>query len=102
MKTAQPALMPFSQMAVGLTKAIAGRHRNVPVQDFYMGLDFSGIPTRAQLAEGAYIAVQVPDLAAWNWEEWMYNPRNGQIVNCVSSNQPIPYNYLVFSISRYE
>ena len=39
--TAQPALAPLSQMALGLTKTIATRNRNVPVQDFYMGLDFT-------------------------------------------------------------
>ena len=38
--TAQPAIRPLSQMALGLTKGIAARHRNVSVQDFYMGLDF--------------------------------------------------------------
>jgi hypothetical protein len=27
-------------MAVGLTKAIASRRKNVPVQYFYLGLDF--------------------------------------------------------------
>ena len=103
MSTAQPAIAPFSQMAVGLTKAIACRHRNVPVQDFYMGLDFSSIPTRARLAEGAYVAVQVPETSVetWDWSEWIYNLMNGQIVNRTDTSQLIPYNHLVFSVSRY-
>lgn len=102
--TVQPAIAPFSQMALGLTKSIAMRHRNVPVQDFYMGLDFSSIATRARLAEGSYLAVQIPETlqTVWDWSEWMYNPANGQIVNKAESTRLIPYNYLVYSVSRYE
>jgi hypothetical protein len=36
----------------------------VPVQDFYLGLDFSAIATRARLALGSYLAVQVPEARA--------------------------------------
>ena len=100
----QPAIAPFSQMALGLTKSIAGRNRNVAVQDFYMGLDFSRIPTGARLAEGSYLAVQIPEKmqAVWNWEEWVFNPANGQIVNKTEKTQLIPYNYIVFSVNRYD
>ena len=48
-------------MALGLAKTIGKRHRNVPVQDFDLGLDFSTIPLGARLAEGAYLAVQIPE-----------------------------------------
>ena len=47
--TFQPPIAPFSHMAVGLTRNIAGRNKNVPVQDFYMGLDFSTVGRRARL-----------------------------------------------------
>jgi len=102
--TVQPAIAPLSGMAVGLTKTIAARHRNVPVQDFYIGLDFSIIPTRARLAEGAYLAVQIPETlqTVWDWREWVYNPASGQLVNKIHPGQVIPYNYLVFSVSRYD
>jgi hypothetical protein len=102
--TLQPAIAPLSGMAIGLTKSIAGRNRNVPVQDFYMGLDFSNIPTGARLAEGAYLAVQIPDTlqTVWDWSEWVYNPGNGQVVNKADPTQLIPYNYIVFGVSRYE
>jgi hypothetical protein len=101
--TVQPAIAPFSQMALGLTKSIAKRNRNVPVQDFYMGLDFSSIATRARLAEGSYLAVQIPETlqTAWDWAEWVYDPRNGQIVKKTQPSKLIPYNYLVYSVSRY-
>jgi hypothetical protein len=101
--TMQPAIGLFSETALALTKAIAGHNRNVPVQDFYMGLDFSNIPTRARLAEGSYLAVQIPEglLSIWDWSEWVYNPNSGQVVNAADPAQLIPYNYLVFSISRF-
>ena len=102
--TAQPAVALFSQMALGLTRSIASRHRNVPVQDFYMGLDFSSIATRARLREGSYIAVQIPETLerVWDWSEWQYHPSTGHIVNKEDPTQLVPYNYLVYSISRIE
>lgn len=102
--TAQPAIAPLSGMALGLTRSIASRNKNVPVQDFYMGLDFSSIPTHAKLAEGSYIAVQIPEMmeTMWEWTDWVYHPGNGQIVKRDDGRTLIPYNYLVFSVSRYE
>jgi hypothetical protein len=98
----QPALGPLSAMAVGLTKALAGRNQNVPVQDFYLGLDFSNVPTRARLAEGSYLAVQIPGAqeGVWNWDEWAYYPASGQVLSRAEPVRPIPYNYLVFGVGR--
>jgi hypothetical protein len=103
-KTAQPAIAPLSGMAAGLTKSLACRNKNVPVQDFYMGLDFTTIPGHAKLAEGSYIAVQIPEMmeTMWDWADWVYHPGTGQIVNTDDKRTLIPYNYLVFSVSRYE
>jgi hypothetical protein len=69
-----------------------------------MGLDFSAISTRARLAEGSYLAVQIPETiqAVWDWSQWVYNPVSGRVVNKDDGTQLIPYNYIVFSISRYE
>jgi len=99
----QPAIAPLSQIAMGMTKAIAQRNQNVAVQNFYLGLDFSNIGLGARLAEGSYIAVQIPETlqAVWDWSAWVYNPNTGQIVNKQTPTQLIPYNYLVFSVSRY-
>jgi hypothetical protein len=101
--TAQPAIGPLSQMAISLTKAIGSRNRNVPVQEFQMGLDFNQNPFGAVLAEGAYIAVQMPPKVrlAWDWDEWVYSPKRGEIVSAADSTELIPYNYLVFGVSRY-
>jgi hypothetical protein len=102
--TMQPAIAPLSGLAVGLTKTIASRHRNVPVQDFYLGLDFGDVPLQARLAEGSYLAVQIPESfqTIWDWSEWVYNPSSGQVVHKADPTQLIPYNYLVFGVSRYD
>ena len=102
--TAQPAIAPLSEMALALTKSIAGRHRNVPVQEFHLGLDFSNIATGARLAPGSYIAVQIPENLerVWDWDDWVYHPSSGQVVNKDDPGQLIPYNYLVFGVSRYD
>jgi hypothetical protein len=101
--TAQPVLAPFSALAVGLTETIAAHHRNVAVQAIDLGLDFSRIAPRPRLAEGSYIAVQVPETlrALWHWEEWGYDPVSGRIVNAQEPSVLIPYNYVVISVSRH-
>jgi hypothetical protein len=99
-QTAQPALAPLSSLAVGMTRTIAKRHRNVAVQDIYLGLDFGGVATGAHLAIGSYIAVQMPAafLRSWRWADWSYNTNSGQIVN--SEGQLIPLNYLIIGVSK--
>lgn len=101
--TAQPAIAPLSSMALAVTKSLAKRHRNVPVQDFHMGLDFSNNPLGARLAEGSFVAVQIPEILdpIWDWSEWVYNPNSGQIVRRSDQRSPIPYNYIIFGVSRY-
>ncbi|OUC16091.1 MAG: hypothetical protein B0A82_03695 [Alkalinema sp. CACIAM 70d] len=102
--TVQPAIKPLSEMAIGLTKAIANHRKNVAVQDIQIGLDFSSNPMGARLAEGVYIAVQIPETLTrvWDWSDWIYDTSTGQIVKDYSRDQLIPYNYIAFGISRYE
>ena len=101
--TAQPALAPLSALALGLTETIASRSRNVPVQTVDLGLDFSHIAPRPRLAEGSYIAVQIPETlrTVWDWQDWGYDPASGTIVGIGQPGKLIPYNYIVISISRY-
>lgn len=94
-----PAVPIVSGFATGIVQAFAHRNDNVPVQDFYMGLDFSSVQTRAQLREGSYVAVQVPDAVAWDWSQWVFKPANGQIVSKRTSSG-VPFNYVVFSVSK--
>jgi hypothetical protein len=102
--TVQPAIGMLATMATGLTRALAQRRRNVPVQDFNLGLDFSRISTRAALAEGSYVAVQIPESTQllWDWQEWMFYPSVGQIARRDDPSVRLPYNYLVLGVSRYD
>lgn len=97
---AQPALVPFSEMAFGLVKAIATRRRNVPVHAFSLGLDFGTIAGRGRLAEGAYLVVQKPENIPWDWDQWIYLPAISRVVNRRDYQKLLPYNYLMFGISR--
>lgn len=101
--TAQPAIAPLAGIAIGITKGIAARNRNKAVQDFFMGLDFTQVATRARLREGSFVAVQIPEESAviWDWAEWIFNRRNGRIVKRQDRNQMIPFNYIIFSVSRH-
>lgn len=103
LNTAEPAIAPLTGLATGIVQVLAKRHQNVPVQDFYMGLDFSDVQTRARLASGSYVAVQVPndELSGWAWENWVYDPTNGTLHASDDKSKPIPYNYMVFSVSEY-
>lgn len=98
--TAQPAIAPFTTLTLGLVKALAQRNENVPVQKFYLGLDFEDAAMGIRLAEGNYIAVQVPDDTTINWNRWIYKPDLGTIVH-KADGSPLEYNYLVFRVSRY-
>ena len=102
--TAQPAIAPLASIAYGLAQNIAKRNRNVSVQDFDLGLDFSMIAMNGRLAEGSYLAVQIPEnqQVRWNWQDWVFDPGMGQVVKRSDHQQLIPFNYLIFSISRYE
>ena len=97
-----PVIPVVTQFAQGITTTFAHRNDNIPVQAFQMGLDFSNIPTRARLREGSYIAVQIPDPARWSWSDWALNPENGTLVSRSNPTVGIPYNYIVFSVSRME
>jgi hypothetical protein len=96
---AQPALAPLSSLAVGMTRTIAERRRNVAVQDVYLGLDFGGTGTGARLAIGSYLAVQMPAafLRSWRWSDWSYDGSSAQIVN--AEGQLMPLNYFMIGVS---
>jgi hypothetical protein len=100
--TAQPAVALLSETALGVTKAIARRNRNIPVQEFALGLDFSSAPLGARLAEGSYIAVQIPEMleTVWDWSTWVYHTSVGNVVSRGDPSKLIPYNYIAFNVSR--
>jgi len=95
----QPAMKPLVAISSGLMRALGQRHRNVPVQSFYMGLDFGDNPLGARLAEGDYVAVQAP-ADKWDWTEIVYDKARGQLVRADGLAPVTDYNYVVFGINR--
>lgn len=102
--TLQPAIAPLAGLATALTKSVASRTRNVPVQEFYLGLDFGKVATRAHLREGSYVAVQIPEKFSviWDWSKWVFHRSSGRIVGRDEETLLVPYNYIIFSVSKYE
>ena len=99
--TMQPAIAPFTAVTVGVVKSLAKRNENIPVQKFYLGLDFEDAAMGIRLREGNYIAVQVPSEGQIDWNRWVYKPNLGAIVH-KADDSLLEYNYLVFRVSRYQ
>jgi hypothetical protein len=101
LKTVQPALAPLSELAYGLTRSVAKRNRNVPVQDFSLGLDFTEQAFGAPLRLGAYVVVQVPGELqyAWDWSDWAYDRRQGDLIYRPDPRRGLSYNHLVFTVA---
>lgn len=99
---AQPLLKPFTEMTLGVAKALCTRSSNAAVQDFYLGLDFDEAGGGARLRLGSYVAMQVPDDNTINWNEWVYDLEQQAIVGKDDPTLRPYYNHIIFRISRFE
>lgn len=100
---AQPAIGALTELARNITRGMAERRRNVPVQDIHRGLDFGDSPTGARLRLGSYIAMQVPDNeATFSWDQWMFDTSKQAIVKKDRPSETVPYNYFIFAVAKYE
>jgi hypothetical protein len=97
-----PAVAMLSTMTNNLVIYIAKHRKNTKVEGFNLSLGFSKSLTGYHLAEGSYIAVQIPinDKSTWQWDQWVYQTTDGLVVNKNNPHKWIPYNYLIFSISK--
>lgn len=102
LNTAQPVIKPFTDITLGFAKMFLQRNENVKVQDIPLGLDFTPAPMGARLAEGEYIAVQVPRANAINWNDWHLDPASGMIVGKTDPDETLPYNFVVFRVELYK
>lgn len=99
--TAQPAIAPFTELAMGFGKMALSKNKNKAVEEIYLGLDFDeGSAYGARIAEGNYIVVQALD-SKWNWNDWVFDPNRVCIVNKQTRELP-PYNYIIFRISKHK
>jgi hypothetical protein len=73
------------------------------VHDVTLGLDFGPDPARARLAEGRYLAVQVPESerTGWDWGRWAFEPASRRVVDRSGEVPDVPFNYLIFRVSRH-
>lgn len=100
-KTLQPAIAVFSETALSITRSIAKRNRNVPVQKFALGLDFSDrTAAGARLREGTYVAVQIPqqDTRIWSWPDWVWSCSDGLIVDAATRSKLLPFNAVTINV----
>src|SRR5581483_5157917 len=92
-----PAVALFSIMTNNLFIYVAKHRKNAKVRGFNLGLDFGKSLPGYRLAEGSYIAVQIPknDDSIWKWDQWVYQTTSGLVVNKGNPTRTIPYNYLI-------
>ena len=74
------------------------------MQTIELGLDFSRISTRARLAEGSYLVVQVPEPMAqvWRWSDWVFDGAVGNARPAGRWESDRVQRYLVLGISRQD
>ena len=100
-QTAQPALKPFTEIALGLGKMLLAGNRNRAVQQFDFGLDFDdGHALGARLREGNYVVIQAPT-SQFTWGDWVYDTRQSRIRHEVETDDAPEFNYIVFRIKRH-
>ena len=94
-----PGFSAASSLAVGMTKAIAVRHRDVAVKTFISALISVGLQ-RSSTRHRVVPRVQMPAafLRSWRWADWSYNANSGQILN--AKGELLPLNYFMIGVSR--
>lgn len=104
--TVQPGLTPFVSIAQKLATALANRSKNVPAQQFTLGLDFAQGATGPRLDIGTYVAVQVPHATTIQWQDWCYDANTDTVVRKKLAEgeeaYTLPYNTIMFRISKYQ
>jgi hypothetical protein len=102
LNTVQPVIKPFTDITMGIATMFGQRNENKKVQDIPLGLDFTPAPMGVRLAQGEYIAVQVPKENEINWDEWQLDLSTGAIVRKADTTATLPFNYVIFRVELYE
>ena len=94
-----PTLSSLSNIGEALLKLILTKNRNKIVQEFSLGLNFTGGTSPvAKLRRGTYIAAQVK-MDKINWEKWVFDSSIGMIRHSENVNQRLPYNHIIFIVN---
>lgn len=94
-ETAYPPAAMVSGMMYNITQQIIGRHKNVPVQDVYIGMGFDSTPSTIKLREGTYVIVQSADSIDWN--DWVFDANRSEI-RSQEDNTSLKRNYIIISV----
>lgn len=95
-----PIVPVVSEYATGITRMILSRNKNIQIPAPTMGLYFDSISLRPKLAQGSYMAIQMPDPDTFEWNQYSYNRHSGALRRKDRPNEDLRYNYFVFSISK--
>lgn len=96
--TAQPALIPFTNLTIAAVKQALTDKKNVQVHTFDLGLDFGEGRSSVRLRAGSYVVLQSDEGSRWKWDDFAWNDDGMAICYRHDQSTPIPFNYMVFSI----
>lgn len=101
LRTAQPALKPFSTLAEAAVKNVLKRSKNKQIHNFNLGLDFGFSVTSARLRLGSYVVIQSDDAVAWDWSAFEWN-RDAMALQYRDRTKSIDFNYMIFGITQFD
>ena len=98
--TAQPALVPFTELARGIAKMGAEKDNGLVVGGIKLGLDFQGVVAGngGRLNKGTYVAIQAP--LEFDFSDLSVDFRNNSHITRKSTGKSLhsEYNYVIFRI----
>lgn len=100
LETSQPAIAPFTTIALGAAKMLIESGTAKEIQKFQIGLDYDDdAPMGVRLKNGSYVVVQAP-LDKFTFSGYEFNYEKGRITKKNIPNSDIPFNYIIFRISQ--
>lgn len=95
-----PSLETITALGEGIWQLVLSRNRNKIVQSFNLGLVLSGhAGPLARLREGTFVAAQAPRDTV-HWEDWVFDSGRGLIVMKDDAGTRLPWNHLLFTITK--